>query len=129
MLTLDLPSEAKELYYKLLQANASLSRLFSDSPTPFLQYRVVENAYCRSFKAENLSRSDTAFDAQVGMVGVGLKTFLCSGDKSSEKVAEFNALAPSLRELKDRELAERVLTLSVFNWLRIFMESKMLSIM
>ena len=111
MLTLDLPSEAKELYYKLLQANASLSRLFSDSPTPFLQYRVVENAYCRSFKAENLSRSDTAFDAQVGMVGVGLKTFLCSGDKSSEKVAEFNALAPSLRELKDRELAERVLTL------------------
>lgn len=111
MLTLDLPIEAKEQYYKLLQVNAALSRLFSDSPTPFLQYRVVENAYCRSFGAINLSRSDTAFDAQVGGIGVGLKTFICAGDKSLEKVAEFNALAPSFRELRDRELAERVLTL------------------
>ena len=89
MLTLDLPIEAKEQYYKLLQVNAALSRLFSDSPTPFLQYRVVENAYCRSFGAINLSRSDTAFDAQVGGIGVGLKTFICAGDKSLEKVAEF----------------------------------------
>ena len=111
MLTHDLPIEAKEQYYKLLQVNAALSRLFSDSPTPFLQYRVVENAYCRSFGAINLSRSDTAFDAQVGGIGVGLKTFICAGDKSLEKVAEFNALAPSFRELRDRELAERVLTL------------------
>lgn len=111
MLTLNLPLEAQEQYYKLLQVNASLSRLFSDSSTPFLQYRVVENAYCRSFGATNLSRSDTAFDAQVGAVGVGLKTFICSGTKSLEKVAEFNALAPTLRELKGRELAERVLTL------------------
>ena len=95
----------------MLQVNAALSRLFSDSPTPFLQYRVVENAYCRSFGAINLSRSDTAFDAQVGGIGVGLKTFICAGDKSLEKVAEFNALAPSFRELRDRELAERVLTL------------------
>lgn len=111
MLTLDLPLEAKEQYYKLLQVNASLSRLFSDSPTPFLQYRVVENAYCRSFGATNLSRSDTAFDAQVGEIGVGLKTFICTGGKSLEKVAEFNALAPSFRELRGRELAERVLAL------------------
>ena len=36
MLTLDLPIEAKEQYYKLLQVNAALSRLFSDSPTPLL---------------------------------------------------------------------------------------------
>lgn len=111
MLTLDLPLDAKEQYYRLLQVNAALSRLFSDSPTPFLQYRVVENAYCRSFGATNLSRSDTAFDAQIGDVGIGLKTFICGGNKSLEKVAEFNALAPSFRDLKGRELAEWVLTL------------------
>lgn len=111
MLTLNLPTEAKELYYRLLQVNASLSRLFSDSTTPFLQYRVVENAYCRSFNATNLSRSDTAFDAQVGEIGIGLKTFICPGGQSLEKVAEFNALAHSFRELRDRRLAERVLTL------------------
>lgn len=111
MLTLDLPIAEKELYYKLLQVNASLSRLFSDSPTPFLQYRVVENAYCRSFGATNLSRSDTAFDARIGNTGIGLKTFLCAGDRSLEKVAEFNALAPTFRELKGRALAERVISL------------------
>ena len=111
MLTLDLPLDAKEQYYRLLQVNEALSRLFSDSPTPFLQYRVVENAYCRSFGATNLSRSDTAFDAQIGDVGIGLKTFICGGNKSLEKVAEFNALAPSFRDLKGRELAEWVLTL------------------
>lgn len=111
MLTLDLPIAKKELYYKLLQVNASLSRLFSDSPTPFLQYRVVENAYCRSFGATNLSRSDTAFDAQIGSTGIGLKTFLCAGDRSLEKVAEFNALASSFRELKGRALAERIISL------------------
>lgn len=111
MTTLNLPAEDKELYYKLLEVNASLSRLFSDSSTPFLQYRIVENAYCRSFRATNLSRSDTAFDAQVGRIGVGLKTFICLGEKSQEKVAEFNALAPTFRDLRGRGLAERVLTL------------------
>lgn len=111
MLTLPVSSESKELYYQLLQVSAALSRLFSDSPIPFLQYRIVENAYCRSFRATNLSRSDTAFDAQIGSTGIGLKTFLCPGNKSSEKVAEFNALAPSFRELKGRALAERVLSL------------------
>ena len=63
---------------------------------PFINYRVVENIFCRSFKANNLSRSDTAFDADYNSVGVGLKTFISKSNSSTEKVAEFN----SSRELK-----------------------------
>lgn len=106
-----LPESQRELYFRLLQACASLSRLFSTSDIPFLQYRVVENAFCRSFQAENLSRSDTAFDAQVGATGVGLKTFVCGKESSTEKVAEFNAVAAELRRLEGYHLARRVIEL------------------
>ncbi|PKQ63210.1 restriction endonuclease [Labilibaculum filiforme] len=92
-------------YLKLLSAVSMLSGLFSESLVPFVNYRVAENIFCRSFKAENLSRSDTAFDAKINSLGIGLKTFTCSKDNSIEKVAEFNSLSRVLKEFKGKDLA------------------------
>ena len=92
-------------YLKLLSAVSKLSGLFSESSVPFINYRVAENIFCRSFDAGNLSRSDTAFDANYNSVGVGLKTFTSNTNNSTEKVAEFNSLSRVLVELKGKELA------------------------
>ncbi len=92
-------------YLKLLSAVSKLSGLFSESAVPFINYRVAENIFCRSFDAGNLSRSDTAFDANYNSIGVGLKTFVCNGNSSTEKVAEFNSLSRTLKDFKGKELA------------------------
>lgn len=92
-------------YLKLLSAVSKLSGLFSESSIPFINYRVAENIFCKSFNAENLSRSDTAFDANYNSVGVGLKTFTCPSSNSNEKVAEFNSLSNVLKEFNGLELA------------------------
>ncbi|WP_017257891.1 phospholipase D-like domain-containing protein [Pedobacter arcticus] len=97
--------EQKGTYLKLLSAVSKLSGLFSDKAVPFINYRVAENIFCRSFEAGNLSRSDTAFDANYNSVGIGLKTFVCNGNSSYEKVAEFNSLARILKDFKGKELA------------------------
>jgi hypothetical protein len=95
-------------YLKLLSAVSKLSGLFSESAVPFINYRIAENIFCKSFNAGNLSRSDTAFDANYNSLGVGLKTFTCSSNNSNEKVAEFNSLAKSLSEFKGIELANKL---------------------
>lgn len=92
-------------YLKLLSAVSKLSGLFSESAIPFINYRVVENIFCRSFNADNLSRSDTAFDANYFKTGVGLKTFTSPTNASREKVAEFNKLSREINEFKGIELA------------------------
>lgn len=92
-------------YLKLLSAVSKLSGLFSESSIPFINYRVAENIFCRSFDAGNLSRSDTAFDANYNSIGVGLKTFVCNGNSSTEKVAEFNSLSRTLKDFNGKELA------------------------
>jgi hypothetical protein len=92
-------------YLKLLSAVSKLSGLFSESSVPFINYRVAENIFCKSFDAGNLSRSDTAFDANYNSVGIGLKTFICNGNSSTEKVAEFNSLSRVLQDFKGKDLA------------------------
>lgn len=92
-------------YLKLLSSVSKLSGLFSESSIPFINYRVAENIFCRSFDAGNLSRSDTAFDANYNSIGVGLKTFTCNSNSSTEKVAEFNSLSRVLSEFKGEDLA------------------------
>ena len=93
-------SQGREEYIKLLSAVAQLSGLFSESDIPYINYRVAENVFCRSFCADNLSRSDTAFDARLGSLGIGLKTFVCPKGYSVEKIAEFNALSSDLSKCK-----------------------------
>lgn len=95
-------------YLKLLSAVSKLSGLFSESSIPFINYRVAENIFCRSFGADNLSRSDTAFDANYNSVGVGLKTFTCQSGNSTEKVAEFNSLSIVLKDFAGKDLAHKL---------------------
>ena len=97
--------EKKGDYLKLLSAVSKLSGLFSESSVPFINYRVAENIFCRSFNANNLSRSDTAFDANYNSIGIGIKTFTCNTNNSTEKVAEFNSLSRVLSTFKGKELA------------------------
>lgn len=95
-------------YLKLLKAVSRLSGLFSESAVPFINYRVAENIFCRSFDAENLSRSDTAFDANYNSIGIGLKTFVCNTDNKTEKIAEFNSLSRTLANYKGKDLAYKL---------------------
>ncbi|MCH6236115.1 hypothetical protein [Cognataquiflexum rubidum] len=91
-------------YLKLLGAVSKLSGLFSESSIPFINYRVAENIFCKSFDAINLSRSDTSFDANFQSIGIGLKTFTCPSSSSTEKIAEFNSLSKTLNILKGEDL-------------------------
>ncbi len=112
-------------YIKLLSAVAKLSGLFSESSIPFINYRVAENIFCKSFQADNLSRSDTAFDANYNSIGIGLKTFTCPSESSTEKIAEFNSLSRELSNFKGKELA---LKLAVFRNERIDLANRLYNI-
>ncbi len=101
-------SQGREEYIKLLSAVAQLSGLFSESDIPYINYRVAENVFCRSFCADNLSRSDTAFDARLGSLGIGLKTFVCPKEYSVEKIAEFNALSSDFSKCKGLSLIRKL---------------------
>jgi hypothetical protein len=78
-------------YKSILGATGAISNLFSDSVSPYLNYRSTENIFCKVFDAENLSRSDCSADAKKGNLGFGIKTFLNVNGKTIQKVAEFNS--------------------------------------
>lgn len=78
-------------YREMLQTIGSLSRLFSESNEPYIAYRIAENLFCKSFEAENLSRTDCSADASKNAVGIGIKTFLEKNGSTMQKVAEFNS--------------------------------------
>ena len=100
----------KELdyYKKILKILGSLTNLFSESKVPYLNYRITENLFCKSFVAKNLSRSDVSADASLNDVGIGIKTFVNGNGKSLQKVAEFNKDNIHFRELQPKELIEKV---------------------
>jgi hypothetical protein len=101
--------EFKSEYRKFLIILGGLSRLFSDSESPYLYYRAHENLFCKVFDALNLSRGDISFDATKGNIGIGLKTFLQNNGVTFQKVAEFNADSNLLRNAKnDIELVKLV---------------------
>lgn len=97
-----------EYYVKLLKAAGSLSSLFSESDKPFLYYRYVENLFCKSFSADNLSRSDVSVDASKNKLGIGIKTFLYKNGQSFEKIAEFNKSSNLFRNLEIDNLVKKV---------------------
>ena len=104
----ELDKKENKNYVKLIKIVAKLSRLYSDSDNPYIYYRAMENLFCYCFGAKNLSRSDTAFDAKLNNIGVGLKTFLGeSKNYSFEKIAEFNKNSNIIKEKSDeRDIAE-----------------------
>ncbi|MGL5234921.1 MAG: restriction endonuclease [Empedobacter falsenii] len=95
-------------YLKLLKAVSKLSGLFSESSIPFINYRVAENIFCKTFNAQNLSRSDIAYDAKINNTGIGLKTFSCTSNHSLEKIAEFNSLSKEFININDEDLAYKL---------------------
>ena len=92
-------------YERYLKAVSALSALFSDSSTPYIDYRIVENLFCRCFKAENLSRFCVAVDARIGSHGIGIKTFV---DQPVQKIAEFDRQREELSTGDVHRDAERV---------------------
>ncbi len=102
-------------YEKLLRVVASLSPLFSDSETPFLNSRFIEKLYAYASNARDLSRRDMTFDAiSTTGYGVGVKTFVAASFDSSksEKVAEFTSHASQgeFLGLSNIDLARKVST-------------------
>ena len=92
-------SKEYELYFHYIKSVSSLSKLFSESEIPFLHYRLAENLFCKAFNAENLSRTDTAYDAKIDNIGIGIKTFVCPSNSKSEKIAEFDRKNSELQNL------------------------------
>lgn len=88
-----------ELYCHYIKSVSSLSKLFSESDIPFLHYRLAENLFCKAFNAENLSRTDTAYDARIDNIGIGIKTFVCPSNSKTEKIAEFDKKNSELKNL------------------------------
>lgn len=95
-------------YSKMLRNTGSLSRLFSESDSPYLVSRSVENIYCEAFNAENLGRSDCSADAKYQRIGLGIKTFLHGNGRTLQKVAEFNRLSNLYRDKTTKELITTV---------------------
>lgn len=97
-----------EAYFDMLRFMASLSRLFSENSIPYLDYRLAENLFCKYFGALNDARSCMAYDARLGALGIGIKTFGIQKQSSVEKIAEFNRLKPELDPLKGLDLAVKL---------------------
>lgn len=96
--------ENRENYLNSIHNIASLSALFtSETAAPYLVSRATENIYCKSFKAINLGREDSAIDALIGNTGVGIKTFLHNNGNTLQKVAEFNRDAHKYREASNED--------------------------
>jgi hypothetical protein len=95
-------------YFEMLRLVSSISRLFSESATPYIDYRLAENLFCKFYQAQNDARSCTAYDARLANLGIGIKTFGINKGVSFEKVAEFNKLKPQLDGLKGVDLARKI---------------------
>lgn len=98
----------RKLYIDLLDLTGSLSNMYSNSKTPFLYYRAMENIFCKAFKANDLSRNDISADASKNKTGIGLKTFLHNNGKTLQKVAEFNKESYLFKELELMDLVIKV---------------------
>lgn len=100
-----------EYYKEMLKTIGSLSRLFSESAEPYIQYRIAENLFCKAFGAENLSRTDCSADASKNKLGIGIKTFLEKNGETMQKVAEFNSEHQLFRDLSGNDKLLKVCTL------------------
>ncbi len=98
-------------YFDMLKLMAQLSKLFSDSQIPYLDYRLAENLFCRYYSATNEARACTAYDAILSNIGIGIKTFILKNteaNNSLEKIAEFNKLSKELKSLSGIDLARMI---------------------
>lgn len=99
------PASRQDDYKKMLTIMGNLTRLFSDSQSPYLAYRAHENIFCKYMRAENLARKDCSADAQKDRIGLGLKTWVESDD---QKVAEFGKLRETFADLSGLKLVKKI---------------------
>lgn len=102
------PPQEKQYYEKMLKNIGSLSHLFSESEEPYIDSRIAENLFCKSFSADNLSRTDCSVDAVKGSMGIGIKTFLEKNGSTMQKVAEFNSGHRLIAGLEDEPKIRKV---------------------
>lgn len=102
------PEKQLEYYREMLKTIGSLSRLFSESREPYVEYRIAENLFCKSFGAKNLSRTDCSADASKGNLGIGIKTFLEKNGATMQKVAEFNSEHNLFRGLDSEDKVRKI---------------------
>jgi NgoFVII restriction endonuclease len=98
------PAANQTVYKQMLKLTGALSNLFSESDSPYLVSRSVENAFCEAFGAENLGRADCSADASLQGIGVGIKTFLHGNGHTLQKIAEFNKDSDLYRNKSYKEL-------------------------
>jgi hypothetical protein len=67
--------------------------------------------FCQAFDAKDLSRGDVSYDAQKENIGIGLKTFLQSNNKTIQKIAEFNKDRNTYNDLSDIDKIKKIATL------------------
>ena len=85
-----------EKYVRLLKPVASLSYLFTDNSTPYVDSKFVERLYLMASGARDTAGDNSSFDAIApDLIGVGVKTFCITKTARNkfEKVAEFTASA------------------------------------
>jgi hypothetical protein len=107
----DVIPEQVEYYYRLLTILGSLSNLFSNSAVPYLDYRISEKLFCRTFNANDLGRSDISVDAKKDYFGIGIKTFIEGNGESFQKIAEFNKDSSTFRSSSPEKLIKTVANL------------------
>lgn len=98
------PSSKQDSYLQMLKSAGAISKLFSESDSPYLVSRNVENAFCEALGAKNLGRADCSADASLKGIGVGIKTFLHGNGKTLQKIAEFNKDSELYRDKSPKEL-------------------------
>ena len=92
-------------YVKNISNVARLSVLFaSELSAPYLAPRAAENIFCNTLGARNIGRDDSAIDAILGTVGIGIKTFLHGNGNTLQKIAEFNKDSVLYRNLPPMEI-------------------------
>lgn len=94
----------RDEYIYYLKIFGALSGLFKDihigknANKPYLYYRNHEQLFTKIFDVIDLTRQDSAFDVIASVdnekIGVGLKTWIHTKDKTYQKIAEFNKVAP-----------------------------------
>lgn len=99
------PEKNRQEYKKMLKIVGELSRLFSESESPYLAYRAHENIFCKYLEAENLARADCSADAKKEIIGIGLKTWM---GKDDQKVAEFGKLKKYYTDLTGIDLVKKI---------------------
>ena len=68
----------------------------------------MENLFCKYYQAINDARLCTAYDARIGDIGIGIKTFILNGKYKIEKIAEFNKLKRELDKCSGVTLAKKL---------------------